>query len=263
MITATTASIHRQYLSRRAMTASGGAATACYDLSLRAQSTRRKELRKTGRGKQVPPEEPKPPRETHKLLQVLGGTTKRKKLLSPKGMDVRPMMEVVKGCAYCQVHFVEMDPWVVHTVYSMDLPADLEQMVLSLCVGYVAALFIGTFLGMLSDLITVTIATTAATTDTLVNLNHTAKAAVTGGGCAYCQVHFVEMDPWVVRTVYSMDLPADLEQMVLSLCVGYVAALFIGTFLGMLSDLISFTMFGVFHEYFANYESYGLDLLAS
>ncbi|KAL7227676.1 hypothetical protein ACSBR1_022528 [Camellia fascicularis] len=63
-------------------------------------NTRRKELRKIGRGKQVPPEEPKPPRETHKLLQVLGGTAKRKKLLSPKGMDVRPMMEVVKGAAF-------------------------------------------------------------------------------------------------------------------------------------------------------------------
>ncbi|KAI8002531.1 hypothetical protein LOK49_LG08G02755 [Camellia lanceoleosa] len=61
---------------------------------------RRKELRKTGRGKQVPPEEPKPPRETHKLLQVLGETTKRKKLLSPKGMDVRLMMEVVKGAVF-------------------------------------------------------------------------------------------------------------------------------------------------------------------
>ncbi|KAI8010456.1 Sugar transporter ERD6-like 12 [Camellia lanceoleosa] len=44
---------------------------------------------------------------------VLGGTAKRKKLLSPKDMDASPMIEVVKGCAYCQVHFVEMDPWVV------------------------------------------------------------------------------------------------------------------------------------------------------
>ncbi|KAF5958881.1 hypothetical protein HYC85_006106 [Camellia sinensis] len=69
-------------------------------LSKPSPKTRRKELRKTGRGKQVPPEEPKPPRETHKLLQVLGGTAKRKKLLSPKGMDVRPMMEVVKGAAF-------------------------------------------------------------------------------------------------------------------------------------------------------------------
>ncbi|KAL7199768.1 hypothetical protein ACSBR2_021966 [Camellia fascicularis] len=69
-------------------------------LSKPSPKTRRKELRKIGRGKQVPPEEPKPPRETHKLLQVLGGAAKRKKLLSPKGMDVRPMMEVVKGAAF-------------------------------------------------------------------------------------------------------------------------------------------------------------------
>jgi len=32
--------------------------------------------------------------------QVLGGTARRVKLLSPKGMDVRPMMEVVKGAAF-------------------------------------------------------------------------------------------------------------------------------------------------------------------
>jgi len=34
------------------------------------------------------------------VFQVLGGKAKRKKLLSPKGMDVRPMMEVVKGSAF-------------------------------------------------------------------------------------------------------------------------------------------------------------------
>ncbi|KAL0925902.1 hypothetical protein M5K25_004277 [Dendrobium thyrsiflorum] len=39
-------------------------------------------------------------RTTHKLLQVLGGKARRKKLLSPKGMDVRPMMEVVRGAAF-------------------------------------------------------------------------------------------------------------------------------------------------------------------
>lgn len=33
-------------------------------------------------------------------VQVLGGTARRRKLLSPKGMDVRPMMEVVKGAAF-------------------------------------------------------------------------------------------------------------------------------------------------------------------
>lgn len=31
---------------------------------------------------------------------MLGGKAKRKKLLSPKGMNVRPMMEVVKGSAF-------------------------------------------------------------------------------------------------------------------------------------------------------------------
>lgn len=31
---------------------------------------------------------------------MLGGKARRKKLLSPKGMDVRPMMEVVKGAAF-------------------------------------------------------------------------------------------------------------------------------------------------------------------
>ncbi|XP_041005809.1 putative rRNA methyltransferase YlbH isoform X1 [Juglans microcarpa x Juglans regia] len=120
---------------------------------------KRKELQKRGRGKSVqPPEEPKPPRATHKLLQVLGGKARRKKLLSPKGMDVRPMMEVVKGAAFdilqaasgcpaalrpgrwldlysgtgsvgieaisrgcSQVHFVEMDPWVVSDVLRPNL----------------------------------------------------------------------------------------------------------------------------------------------
>ncbi|CAL0321766.1 unnamed protein product [Lupinus luteus] len=120
-----------------------------------------KEVIKTERRKKVeesPPEEPKPPRTTHKLLQVLGGTARRKKLLSPKGMDVRPMMEVVKGAAFdiiqaaggcpaslrpgrwldlysgtgsvgiealsrgcSQVHFVEMDPWVVSDVLRPNL----------------------------------------------------------------------------------------------------------------------------------------------
>ncbi|KAG8384758.1 hypothetical protein BUALT_Bualt04G0151900 [Buddleja alternifolia] len=118
---------------------------------------RRKEQKNTGRdNKRL--EEPKPPRETHKLLQVLGGTARRKKLLSPKGMDVRPMMEVVKGAAFSilqaaggctqslrpgrwldlysgtgsvgieaisrgcsEVHFVEMDPWVVSNVLQPNL----------------------------------------------------------------------------------------------------------------------------------------------
>ncbi|CAH9122717.1 unnamed protein product [Cuscuta epithymum] len=117
-----------------------------------------KELGKKGKGKNVVPEETKPPRGTHKLLQVLGGKARRRKLLSPKGMDVRPMMEVVKGAAFdilqvaggcpaslrpgrwldlysgtgsvgiealsrgcSEVHFVEMDPWVVSDVLRPNL----------------------------------------------------------------------------------------------------------------------------------------------
>ncbi|TKY50330.1 putative rRNA methyltransferase YlbH [Spatholobus suberectus] len=125
-----------------------------------SKSKRRKEQLKRRGGKQVqdPPEDPKPPRTTHKLLQVLGGTARRVKLLSPKGMDVRPMMEVVKGATFdilqaaggcpaslrpgrwldlysgtgsvgiealsrgcSEVHFVEMDPWVVSDVLRPNL----------------------------------------------------------------------------------------------------------------------------------------------
>ncbi|XP_050908889.1 uncharacterized protein LOC127122624 [Lathyrus oleraceus] len=125
------------------------------------KSKRKKVQQKTkGGGKQVqdPPEEPKPPRTTHKLLQVIGGTARRTKLLSPNSMDVRPMMEVVKGAAFdilqsacgspaslrpgrwldlysgtgsvgiealsrgcSEVHFVEMDPWVVSDVLRPNL----------------------------------------------------------------------------------------------------------------------------------------------
>ncbi|KAL5976715.1 hypothetical protein ACLOJK_021048 [Asimina triloba] len=52
------------------------------------------------RGAPPPPKEPKPPRTTHRLLRVLGGKARRRKLLSPKGMHVRPMMEVVKGATF-------------------------------------------------------------------------------------------------------------------------------------------------------------------
>ncbi|KAI5665590.1 hypothetical protein M9H77_15443 [Catharanthus roseus] len=124
-----------------------------------SKSRRRKESANSGRkNEQVSREEPKPPRETHKLLQVLAGKARRKKLLSPKGMDVRPMMEVVKGAAFgilqaaggcptalrsgrwldlysgtgsvgieaisrgcSEVHFVEMDPWVVSDVLQPNL----------------------------------------------------------------------------------------------------------------------------------------------
>lgn len=97
-------------------------------------------------------------RSTHKLLKVLGGTARRKKLLSPKSMDVRPMMEVVRGAAFdilqvaggcpaslrpgrwldlysgtgsvgieaisrgcSEAHFVELDPWVVSEVLKPNL----------------------------------------------------------------------------------------------------------------------------------------------
>ncbi|XP_044467296.1 putative rRNA methyltransferase YlbH isoform X2 [Mangifera indica] len=124
-----------------------------------SKSRRRKEEQKRGRGsKLVSEEEPQESRTTHKLLQVLGGKARRKKLLSPKGMDVRPMMEVVKGAAFdilqvasgspaslrpgrwldlysgtgsvgieaisrgcSEVHFVEMDPWVVSNVLQPNL----------------------------------------------------------------------------------------------------------------------------------------------
>ncbi|TYJ28215.1 hypothetical protein E1A91_A07G243900v1 [Gossypium mustelinum] len=88
------------------------------------KNERIKEGKKQGKGKEVvAEEEAKVPRTTHKLLQVLGGKAKRKKLLSPKGMDVRPMMEVVKGAAFdiLQAHFVEMDPWVVSNVLRPNL----------------------------------------------------------------------------------------------------------------------------------------------
>ncbi|XP_038972537.1 putative rRNA methyltransferase YlbH isoform X2 [Phoenix dactylifera] len=126
-------------------------------ISERSRRSRRKRrgADNAGKGEQVhqPPETSKPPRATHKLLQVLGGKARRKKLLSPKGMDVRPMMEVVRGAAFdilqvaggcpaslrpgrwldlysgtgsvgieaisrgcSEVHFVEMDPWVVSEV---------------------------------------------------------------------------------------------------------------------------------------------------
>ncbi|KAK9682463.1 hypothetical protein RND81_10G075600 [Saponaria officinalis] len=120
---------------------------------------RRKENGKeVGKKKQVVEEEPKPLHTTHKLLQVLAGKAKRKKLLSPVGMNVRPMMEVVKGSAFdilqaaggcpaslrpgrwldlysgtgsvgiealsrgcSEVHFIEMDPWVISNVLQPNL----------------------------------------------------------------------------------------------------------------------------------------------
>ncbi|XP_020113129.1 uncharacterized protein LOC109727417 isoform X1 [Ananas comosus] len=118
------------------------------------------EAGKEGKGRQKPvlTEAPKSPRTTHRLLQVLGGKARRRKLLSPKGMDVRPMMEVVRGAAFdilqvasgcpaslrpgrwldlysgtgsvgieaisrgcSEAHFVEMDPWIVSEVLRPNL----------------------------------------------------------------------------------------------------------------------------------------------
>ncbi|KAG9440149.1 hypothetical protein H6P81_020314 [Aristolochia fimbriata] len=121
---------------------------------------REKEKRRGKGARVMPPQEPKPPRTTHMLLQVLGGTARRRKLRSPKGMDVRPMMEVVRGATFdilqvaggcpvflrpgrwldlysgtgsvgieaisrgcSEVHFVEMDPWVVSEVLKPNLEA--------------------------------------------------------------------------------------------------------------------------------------------
>ncbi|KAF8674268.1 hypothetical protein HU200_048090 [Digitaria exilis] len=55
--------------------------------------------------------------------QVLGGKVRRRKLLSPKDRNVRPMMEVVRGAAFdiLQAHFVEMDPWVISEVLKPNL----------------------------------------------------------------------------------------------------------------------------------------------
>ncbi|XP_073057761.1 uncharacterized protein [Primulina eburnea] len=128
-------------------------------LTKQTSKIKRREQGKTGNGKEISvEEEPRPSRETHKLLQVLGGTARRKKLLSPKGIDVRPMMEVVKAATFSilqaaggspqylrpgrwldlysgtgsvgieamsrgcsEVHFVEMDPWVISNVLRPNL----------------------------------------------------------------------------------------------------------------------------------------------
>lgn len=122
-----------------------------------SQPTRRSRRRGAEKEEREKPPEAAP-RTTHRLLQVLGGKARRKKLLSPKGMDVRPMMEVVRGAAFdilqvaggcpaslrpgrwldlysgtgsvgieaisrgcSEAHFVEMDPWVVSEVLRPNL----------------------------------------------------------------------------------------------------------------------------------------------
>ncbi|XP_044346030.1 uncharacterized protein [Triticum aestivum] len=66
---------------------------------------RRREMRMrwSGRGEEeaaVSPARSVERRETHKMLQVLAGKVRRRKLLSPKDRNVRPMMEVVRGAAF-------------------------------------------------------------------------------------------------------------------------------------------------------------------
>ncbi|XP_078429893.1 methyltransferase [Wolffia australiana] len=130
--------------------------------SSRKSGKGKKEIARTGRGNREAStpqdDEPKRNRTTHKLLQVLGGTARRKKLFSPKDLNVRPMMEVVRGAAFdiiqaaggspaslregrwldlysgtgavgieamsrgcSEAHFVEMDPWVVTQVLRLNL----------------------------------------------------------------------------------------------------------------------------------------------
>ncbi|KAF3596105.1 hypothetical protein DY000_02025742, partial [Brassica cretica] len=129
------------------------------EFASQSKKSRRKEEERSGRNSQKEEEVVAvQPRTTHRLLQVLAGTAKRKKLLSLKGMDVRPMMEVVKGAAFgilqaaggcptslrpgrwldlysgtgsvgieaisrgcSEAHFVEMDPWVVSNVLQPNL----------------------------------------------------------------------------------------------------------------------------------------------
>uniref|UniRef100_A0ACD5WD68 Uncharacterized protein n=1 Tax=Avena sativa TaxID=4498 RepID=A0ACD5WD68_AVESA len=127
----------------------------------REERRRERRMRKSGRGEEeaaVAPDRPVERRETHKMLQVLAGKVRRRKLLSPKDRNVRPMMEVVRGAAFdilqsaggspaslrpglwldlysgtgsvgieamsrgcSEAHFVEMDPWVISEVLKPNL----------------------------------------------------------------------------------------------------------------------------------------------
>lgn len=126
----------------------------------REERRRDRRNRRSGRGEaeDAPAKAAAEPRETHKMLQVLGGKVRRRKLLSPKDRNVRPMMEVVRGAAFdilqsaggfpaslrpgrwldlysgtgsvgieamsrgcSEAHFVEMDPWVVSEVLKPNL----------------------------------------------------------------------------------------------------------------------------------------------
>ncbi|XP_024026119.1 uncharacterized protein LOC21397802 isoform X4 [Morus notabilis] len=54
--------------------------------------------------------------EVLQLSQALSGKARRKKLLSPKGIDVRPIMEVVKGAAFGILQVVPMSMVYVQSV---------------------------------------------------------------------------------------------------------------------------------------------------
>ncbi|XP_040371508.1 uncharacterized protein LOC112190537 isoform X3 [Rosa chinensis] len=111
--------------------------------------------------------EPKPKRTTHKLLQVLGGKARRMKLLSPKGMDVRPMMEVVKGAAFD---------------------------ILQAAGGCPASLRPGRWLDLYSG--------TGSVGIEAISRGCSEETYI----CTKFQVHFVEMDPWVVSEVLRPNL---------------------------------------------------------
>ncbi|CAM0876080.1 unnamed protein product [Alopecurus aequalis] len=126
----------------------------------REERRRERRMRRSGRGDEeaIVPARPVERRETHKMLQVLAGKVRRRKLLSPKDRNVRPMMEVVRGAAFdilqsaggspaslrpglwldlysgtgsvgieamsrgcSEAHFVEMDPWVISEVLKPNL----------------------------------------------------------------------------------------------------------------------------------------------
>uniref|UniRef100_A0A453HC00 Uncharacterized protein n=1 Tax=Aegilops tauschii subsp. strangulata TaxID=200361 RepID=A0A453HC00_AEGTS len=128
---------------------------------LQEERRRERRMRRSGRGEEeaaLAPARPVERRETHKMLQVLAGKVRRRKLLSPKDRNVRPMMEVVRGAAFdiiqsaggspaslkpglwldlysgtgsvgieamsrgcSQAHFVELDPWVISEVLKPNL----------------------------------------------------------------------------------------------------------------------------------------------
>ncbi|KAG5527371.1 hypothetical protein RHGRI_028306 [Rhododendron griersonianum] len=145
--------------------------------------------------------EPSPPK-------VLGGKARRKKLISPKGQDVRPMMEVVKGAAF--------DILQVKNVYQYNEVIVMEQAKL-LMLRYLCLV-----LNHLVD----------ATSKFIMFLKTYIFFVKVAGGCpaslrpgrwldlysgtgsvgiealsrGCSEVHFVEMDPWVVSDVLRPNL---------------------------------------------------------